>query len=328
MPPINKHYNDYSIQFHIGDTRFTTLNLVYERFQRTIPLHSHGSGSYEIHYISSGYGHALIDGRSYNLSPGCLYVTGPHISHAQSPNPSDPMCEYCIYLKLEKGKKNSSRTLSPGSEAVLNTFENATVWFTQDAGQGGQWMEALFQELDACGTGYEIILEAHLKELLIWLVRSLEKGHSKTSGKPLSPTGKTTLLIEEYFLYQYASLSLETLATELDLSPRQTQRLLQKHYGKTFLQMKTEARMSAASVLLTGTGDSITAISDALGYSSMEHFSTAFRNYYHVTPRQYRKSASYHGVPSGSLIQLQCTEASEKSPEAGSSECSAAIHRP
>lgn len=328
MQPINTHYNDHTIRFTIADTRFSTLNLVYERFRRTIPLHSHGSGSYEIHYISSGYGYALVDGRSYRLAPGCLYVTGPHILHAQSPDPNDPMCEYCIYLKLEKGKKNSFRTLSADAEAVVDTFENATVWFTPDAGQAGQWIKTLFQELETCRTGYELALEAHMKELLVWLVRSLEKGRVKAAARAFSPADKTTFLIEEYFLYQYASLSLETLASRLDLSPRQTQRLLQKHYGKTFLQMKTEARMSAASVLLTGTGDSITSIADALGYSSMEHFSAAFKSYYQITPRQYRKSAAYHEIPSASLIQLQCTEDSGILPEAGSSEYSAAARRP
>ena len=65
---------------------------------------------------------------------------------------------------------------------------------------------------------------------------------------------------------------LEELAVKLGLGTRQTERLLQKHYGKTFLQKKTEARMSAAAILLTDSSRSITSVAEALGYSSIEHF--------------------------------------------------------
>ena len=65
----------------------------------------------------------------------------------------------------------------------------------------------------------------------------------------------------------------------------------------TILQKKAEARMSAAAILLTDTGKSITAIAEELGYSSIEHFSSAFKHYYHISPRQYRKGAAYHSFP-------------------------------
>jgi AraC family 4-hydroxyphenylacetate 3-monooxygenase operon regulatory protein len=57
----------------------------------------------------------------------------------------------------------------------------------------------------------------------------------------------------------------------------------------TFLQKKTEAKMSMAAVLLGDLNHSITKVSDDLGYSSLEHFSHAFKKYYGVTARQYRK---------------------------------------
>ena len=107
-------------------------------------------------------------------------------------------------------------------------------------------------------------------------------------------------MIEEYFLYQYRSLSLEDLAKRLGLSTRQTERLLQKQYGKTFLQKKTEARMSAAAILLSNAEYSITSIAEELGYSSIEHFTSAFRNYYDMSPRQYRKELTeqrFHLIP-------------------------------
>ena len=47
--------------------------------------------------------------------------------------------------------------------------------------------------------------------------------------------------------------------------------------------------MSAAAILLTDKSKNITSIAEELGYSSPEHFSSAFRGYYGTSPREYRK---------------------------------------
>lgn len=102
-----KDFKDTDIYFTVADTQFHTLNFVYEQFQRSIPSHSHGNGSYEIHYIPGGQGRALINGVYHQIVPGILFVTGPHVEHAQIPLLEDPMCEYCIYLKTEKSGRAS-----------------------------------------------------------------------------------------------------------------------------------------------------------------------------------------------------------------------------
>ena len=104
-----------------------------------------------------------------------------------------------------------------------------------------------------------------------------------------SLTDLTSVIIEEYFLYEYRNLSLEELAKRLGRSPRQTQRLLLEYYGKSYQQKKAEAKMSAAALLLADKSKNMASISEELGYSSPEHFSAAFRGYYGTTPREYRK---------------------------------------
>jgi AraC-like DNA-binding protein len=93
-------------------------------------------------------------------------------------------------------------------------------------------------------------------------------------------------------LYEYNTLTLEILSSRLGLSRRQTERLLKDQYGKTFQQKRTEARMSAATVLLRSSSQSISDISDQLGYSSVEHFSNAFRKYWDMGPRDFRSKYS------------------------------------
>ena len=61
-------------------------------------------------------------------------------------------------------------------------------------------------------------------------------------------------IIEDAFFYRYQTLTLTELAGLLNLSVRQTQRLLVSNFGKTFSQKLTDARMAAACQFPDGHG--------------------------------------------------------------------------
>lgn len=277
-------YTDMDIHFTMDNIQIHALNIVFERFTRTIPSHSHGNGCYEIHYIPFGRGKLITDGQYYDITPNTLYVTGPHVEHAQTPIQSDPMQEYCVYLKIRTALQEQKK--SP----VINAFTSVPFWLGEDTQGVHSLMKQLFEELDHRYTGYQNQVRLLLSQLLIYMVRNYEQRQiSQTSFSPHNMSESKSIIIEEYFLYEYQSLSLDVLAAKLNLSTRQTQRLLMEYYGKSFQQKKAEARMSVAAILLSDKTRSITSIAEDLGYSSIEHFSSAFRNFYQTSPREYRK---------------------------------------
>ena len=79
---MSNKYNHLDITFTMDSTKFHVSSIMYGCAYRIVQSHSHGSGCYEIHYIPSGYGRAVIDSQLYNLSPRTLYVTGPHVEHS------------------------------------------------------------------------------------------------------------------------------------------------------------------------------------------------------------------------------------------------------
>lgn len=280
-------YNDLNIRFSMESIDFYALHFACERFLRSIPSHSHSDNSYEIHYIPYGKGKARINNITYPLVPNTLYITGPHVEHEQIPYKADPMIEYCIYLKLEK--KNSRRRRE-NQASYLQVFENTNFWLGQDSQNIHSLMQQIFFELDKQYTGYMKQVETLLQQLVIKLIRNYENIHKQqdlTTSYDL--TSSKYLIIEESFLYEYKALTLDALAKRLGVSKRQTERLLNQHYQKTFLQKKTDAKMSAASILLMDPAKRITDIALDLGYSSVEHFSNAFRRYYHKSAREYRR---------------------------------------
>lgn len=282
---MNTAYTDIDIHFSMDGIPVQALNILYERFLRAVPSHSHGSGCYEIHCIPYGYGMLMAQGRRYDISPGTLFVTGPHIEHAQTPTPSDPMQEYCVYLKIRDSSRR--KKVSP----VMDAFTAMPFWIGKDTQGVLGILRQLFDELELRRIGYQNQVGLLLSQLLIAMVRSYEQRQPvRTALSKASLTDWKSVIIEEYFLYEYKSLSLSGLADRLKLSPRQTQRLLMESYGKSFQEKKADARMSAAAILLADMDQSITSIAEALGYSSPEHFSSTFRKYYGVSPRTYRQN--------------------------------------
>lgn len=280
-------FDNYDLHFSLGGYDFHVSNIVLERFERSIPRHSHSKNSYEIHYIPYGSGKAYINGTDYEVTPNTLFITGPFIEHAQIPNPEDPMCEYCIYMKTGR---SSTACVSSSEKALTALFRNTGFWFGQDSQDIHSLMKQLFFELEHRYTGYSIQAEILLKQLIIKLVRNFEsKAESGVTSSPVNLIDNKYLIIEECFLYEYRTLTLDQLSKRLGLGIRQTERLLKDHYDKTFLQKKTEARMSAASILLQNPACSITRIAEETGYSSVEHFSAAFKRYYGHSATAYRK---------------------------------------
>ena len=127
------------------------------------------------------------------------------------------------------------------------------------------------------------------EQIIISCVRNYSGKRGRVDPQGFKSEDDQYLKIEEAFLYEYATLSLTALAKRLNRSERQTQRLLMEHYGMNFQSKKTEAKMSAAALMLQSSKATVTEISDELGYSSVEHFSTAFKKYYGVSATAYRE---------------------------------------
>ncbi|MCR4586346.1 MAG: AraC family transcriptional regulator [Lachnospiraceae bacterium] len=279
-------YRNLNLNFTMDDVNFTVLSISNEQMLEPIPRHSHSRNSYELHYISYGYGTLIADDEKYKITPGTFFMTGPQVLHEQISDPDDPMREYGVYLKVRLPRKGTGSRL-------LRSFLQQSFYFGTVGIELYDLMKKLIGELEQESDGQQLMLSALLQELIVLISRSYENPAADSSSDNTAgiylPDDQTYLIIEEAFLYNYRDITLDGLAKLLNLSHRQTERLLRQHYNKTFLQKKKEARMSAACILLQDSQKSVASIAYELGYSSPEHFTHAFKNYYHVSPSMYGK---------------------------------------
>lgn len=280
-------HSTINVSFEIENCLFHTLSMTHYLLNSSLPDHSHASNCYEIHYIISGYGKLKIDNQYFDLKPNTFFINGPHVVHSYTPLYGEPISEYVIQLKLEpvKGKK-----FYVSSNSIIALFTSKPFWIGASTQNLPNIIQQIFHEIEHQYIGFEEGLKSLLSLLILSSVRNLIDINLKTPRPILSSSIDTkTLIIDDYFLYEYKTLSLEGLAKKLGLSARQTERYLKEHYGKTFIQKKNESKMSTAALLLSDSKKNITHISDELGYSSIEHFPTAFKRYYKCSPSEYRK---------------------------------------
>lgn len=259
------------------------------RFEQAVPAHTHGEDAYEFHYVVEGRGLVVLQGTSHQVEPGILYVTGPGIVHEQMPEKNSFLTEFGIYIQIANPESREG--------PVLRTLLSHPCWLGRGTTELAGLITALRQELEERKLGFEEKITHLLAEFLIACARCYEAQHSEgirelpAAGGGMQKTGpiSSQLLLDEIFLYEYRDITLEALARRLGFSVRQTQRWIRKVYGKSFQDKKLEARMSAAAMMLVSSDQKITAISERLGYSSIEHFSSAFTRYFGMSPRRYRK---------------------------------------
>lgn len=192
-----------------------------------IAPHTHSKNSYELHYITAGRGELETDTAVYKLQAGDFFVTGPQLLHAQRSDPHAPMEDIFIYLQKEAALKK---------ETVGDTFCETNFWFCREFPPSV--LPVILSEYREKALDYETAVSGLLSKLLTDIVRQYVPKtyiHTKTPSENLN--NRRFWLIENAFLDE-KNLTLRALSEKIGLCERQTERLLQKYYGKSFREMK------------------------------------------------------------------------------------------
>lgn len=87
-----------------------------------------------------------------------------------------------------------------------------------------------------------------------------------------------------------SNITLGDVAERLNLSKKQTARIIRKNYNATFAEILRERRLTAAASLLINTDISISEIVERVNFPSESYFYNNFKKAYNITPLNYRKN--------------------------------------
>lgn len=107
------------------------------------------------------------------------------------------------------------------------------------------------------------------------------------------PDNTTTSLIEEVhdYLMQHLDqhITIDDLAARFYLNTSTLKKEFKSFYGTSLAAHIKEHRLIQAAKLLQETDKSISSIAKSVGYTSQSRFSEAFKEQYHMLPKDYRK---------------------------------------
>ncbi|WP_434753228.1 response regulator transcription factor [Paenibacillus amylolyticus] len=101
--------------------------------------------------------------------------------------------------------------------------------------------------------------------------------------------------------YAERELTLESLASRLQVSAVYLSRVLKKELNDSFVTLVTRARIRKAAQLLDSTSLPIHSIAERVGYDTQHYFSTAFKKTMGISPAQYRKNGGTDNSSAGPI---------------------------
>lgn len=144
-------------------------------------------------------------------------------------------------------------------------------------------VENLLTQLACPKAGGERLAQATMGLLMMQLLDSLE-GLSQNGG---GHNGAVLAALGE-IERNYRAADLSRLAGELHVSLSYLSSAVKGATGKTFKDLLREKRLNVAAGLLKETGLPVEDIISAVGYDNTSYFYRKFREYYGVSPREYR----------------------------------------
>ena len=240
-------------------------------------IHSHSR--YEVHIPKENGLKVVFDSETVNISGDEILIIAPAIPHACLPENDS-----------RKGFTYSFKEPVVAGFLVPLHFEGDYVVFPNqcDAMSMIQKVEQVFQYADP---GSDTQIRNLISSLLLDFARALTKEKEPVGMAQTAVAKNAASIMDSFFTFQYNNqFQKKTLAQMLSASERQLERMIFTTYGMTFKEKVLKTRFEIANHMIRNFGHSIAETSEIIGYASEQSFCKAYKNYFGMTPNQYRKN--------------------------------------
>lgn len=234
----------------------------------------------------------IVEHQHFPIEPHTVHLIGPGVYHQIQDHPGQPTTRFNTQFTFSVLKNEDRYTSQVESQELFQILSD--VRYTQFLDDGGisRFFEAIRSELEFPSVGRYTFIQSLFTQMLVRLVRSIHPDQTTQGQLPSKINDDLrTRYIDIFFTRYKHPLKLTDLASQLNLSIKQTNRILKKYYNTTFKQKLLDTRIEVAKNLLRTSNLSIQQISEEVGYANVKTFYEAFKARTGVSPSQYRKSA-------------------------------------
>ncbi|AXQ78768.1 AraC family transcriptional regulator [Streptococcus chenjunshii] len=249
----------------------------------------------EINYVYEGSARYHIDYDFFNSQPGDIIFIRPNGMHSIHPIADRTHHTDTFQFHLDM---IGNATVDQVSLRYLQPLQTSSFKFVPriqpDMTGYEEIKDAVFQIFELSrneGRHFEILLKAKLNELIYLLYY-----HRYVLRKNTDDTYRKNERMRELidFInhnYQH-NLSISYLADFMGYSKTHFMTVFKQQTGTSCTEFVIQVRLNKASDLLLNSADPILEIASSVGFNNLSNFNRQFKNYFHVTPSQYRKQFS------------------------------------
>ncbi|EOL48835.1 AraC family transcriptional regulator [Enterococcus phoeniculicola] len=241
----------------------------------------------EISIVLEGEVKYTIEEDEIHIGAGRIMLFNPGVKHGER----QPENTYSHQLHI--GLSNISldgltRNHFPNKKALLDLGEYQCEFLDK------AWR--LTREYNEEKPEFQLMVKALIIEMLVLILRSLEKEQGSTVTLELSKTAKRKQNIVNHAIYYLENhhnqeITLEQLAELLYVSPTHLSKIFKEATGVSPINYLIQVRLKHAKELLQNDQLTIRDVAQAVGYQDAYHFSKLFKKYYGVSPSQIEKKS-------------------------------------
>ncbi|MCB0034122.1 MAG: helix-turn-helix transcriptional regulator [Anaerolineales bacterium] len=238
-------------------------------------LPPHYEVNFEIHLIQDGSVHWWVEDEVYHLQPDSVYITKPGEMHGGVKNMIQPST--LTWLQVDPQHLTD--------EVLKNELYNLNKRFWLGASELVGYVTAMLDECRNPRPDSGRLVHAYLQ---LFLAQLLRQHRTRSEQKIYPPQFDDLLTYIETHLAE--AITIDDLCHYSHLSRSRIFQLFDEYVGQSPVSHIMSLRIKRAQALLHQTDQSITDIAYELGFSSSQHFATAFKRHTGISPSAYRKT--------------------------------------
>ncbi len=254
------------------------------------PFIRHHHSAFEIGYFESGSGEYTTDARTYSFRAGDVFVFSCNEVHKITlVNEPTALINLHFEPRILNDKGGFLTQLGPDFFFRHNaSFENRLSAADEPKAQLLSLFFDVKKELLQKRPAYQSLITARLIEILVLLIREF----CYNDPRPASTAAHQYILQAIDYIQAHFSekISLEEIAGAANISPTYLSGIFHKCMGRSIWDYVTEMRVNRALYLLKASPKlSVLDIALQCGFNNTATFNRAFKHYFQITPREYRK---------------------------------------
>lgn len=250
--------------------------------------YQHRHPGFEIHYICSGGCKVTCCGSTYSLEQTSMILIPPGAYHDVVPTEPNTV-RICLTFSIQNNISTNSKT-----NAFYEAFDRKVPAVSSIHDSEPQHILNRIRQLvdsqDVDNYKNDKLLtlcSGLLLELIPYIADTDQRSQIDQGNEGQEDINfKIDSFLGTNFMCNNAK---SRIASDLYISPRQLQRIIQKNYGMSYRQKLSETRVQIAVDLLCNSDTPIHKIAEILGYSCSANFSAFIKRTTGKTPSQIRK---------------------------------------